>query len=120
VYNNKHKPKRGRNVHPVMTLEFQETIKDVCYSKSDLWANTVLGRLEFACDLPAVEARYHQNWCSNFRSGYQVPKHFVGQLKFDNDLIETCSEAKVDQFMSVLKMLLSRCCLILRIICLVS
>ena len=42
------------DVHPVMTLEFQETINDVCQRRSNLWAYIVLGGLEFACALPAI------------------------------------------------------------------
>ena len=31
------------------------------------------------CDLPAVEAQYHQTCSSNFRSGSQIPKHYQSE-----------------------------------------
>ena len=65
--------KKGYDVFPVRTLEFQSSIKDICKKRCDDWSKIVLGRIEFAQDLPAIEARYHQTCCSNFRSGYQIP-----------------------------------------------
>ncbi len=62
------------------------------------WALFLLGRIEFANDLPAVEARYHQTCCANFRSGYKIPKQF--QTQASNDMCiqpadtATCSEPK--------------------------
>lgn len=76
--------KRGNDVYPVRTLEFQTTIRDVCIKRSDNWSDTVLGRLEFARDLPAVEARYHQKCSSNFRSGCNIPKIYQKFNETDN------------------------------------
>ncbi|XP_060579516.1 uncharacterized protein LOC132736408 [Ruditapes philippinarum] len=68
--------KRGFDTYPVRTFDFQNTIRDVCTKRQDDWGNTVLGRIEYAQDLPAVEARYHQLCSSNFRSGYNIPKQY--------------------------------------------
>ncbi|XP_053375848.1 uncharacterized protein LOC128547355 [Mercenaria mercenaria] len=65
--------KRGYDVFPVRTLEFQQTIKNVCKQRNDEWGNDVLCRLEFVHDLRAAEARYHQVCSVNFRTGYQIP-----------------------------------------------
>lgn len=61
--------KRGTDVYPVRTLDFQNTIREFCAKRNDSWASEVHGRLEFGQDLPAVEARYHQSCSSNFRTG---------------------------------------------------
>ncbi|XP_053388038.1 uncharacterized protein LOC123543383 [Mercenaria mercenaria] len=91
-----HKRKRGRDVHPVLTLEFQKSIKDVCLERNDDWGDIVLGRLECVCDLPAAEARYHQSCSSNFRSGYKIPKCFQSPVTDDGAAYETdqCSKTK--------------------------
>ena len=73
--------KRGIDVYPVRTFDFQTTIKSICAKRNDEWANTVLGRIEYACDLPAVEARYHHTCSSNFRSGCNVPKQYRSQTE---------------------------------------
>ncbi|XP_060587354.1 uncharacterized protein LOC132742871 [Ruditapes philippinarum] len=65
--------KKGYGVFPLRTLEFQSSIKDICKKRCDEWGKIVLGRIEFAQDLPAVEARYHQTCCANFRSGCNIP-----------------------------------------------
>ena len=41
--------------------------------RNDEWGK---GRLEYAQDLPAVEARYHQTCSTNFRSGCSIPAQF--------------------------------------------
>ena len=69
--------KRGNDIHPVSTLEFEFTIREACTSRCDEWGDTVLGRLESANDLPAAEARYHQACSTNFRAGYNVPKLYM-------------------------------------------
>jgi len=68
--------KRGTEVFRVKTLEFQQTVKEHCKTRNDEWGNVVLGRLEYAQDLPAVEARYHSSCSSNFRTGYNIPVQF--------------------------------------------
>ena len=69
--------KRGTDVNFIRTLPILLSIKDVCKSRNDEWGNEVLGRIEYAQDLPAVEARYHQTCSSNFRSGYKTPSKYA-------------------------------------------
>ena len=69
--------KRGNDIHPVTTLEFEFSIREACKSRGDEWGDSVFGRLESAHDLPAVKARYHQACSANFRSGYNVPKLYM-------------------------------------------
>lgn len=68
--------KRGRDVYFVRTLEFQNTVRDVCKARNDYWGNTVLYRLEFANDLPAADAIYHQTCSTNFRSHCNIPQQY--------------------------------------------
>ncbi|WAR13477.1 hypothetical protein MAR_027657 [Mya arenaria] len=65
--------KRGNDVFPVRTLEFQNNVRDFCKRRTDEWSENVIGRLEYAQDLPAVEARYHQKCSINFRTGRSLP-----------------------------------------------
>ena len=52
--------KRGKDIFHINTLPILKSLKDICKSRNDEWGDTVLGRIDFAQDLPAVEARYHQ------------------------------------------------------------
>jgi len=71
--------KRGYDVFPVRTKDFQDSINEICKARNDEWAKTVRGRLEYAQDLHAADAVYHQACNVNFRTGKQVPK------KLDNN-----------------------------------
>ena len=53
---------------------FQGKIQEACKVRNDEWAETVQERLEFAQDLHAANAVYHQEYSVNFRTGKQVPK----------------------------------------------
>ena len=55
-YNGK---KRGFDVNPVRTTEFQESIDGICKQRNDEWSDTLLGRLEYLRDLHARDAVYH-------------------------------------------------------------
>ena len=66
--------KRGYDVIPVRTKDFQDKIQEACRVRNDEWAETVRGRLEFAQDLHAADAVYHQACSVNFRRGKQFPK----------------------------------------------
>ena len=68
--------KRGQDVFEVRTLKFQKSVREKCMERNDEWGKVVLGRLEYAQDLPAVEARYHQTCSTNFRSGRSTPAQF--------------------------------------------
>ena len=62
---------------PVKTREFQESIAKICRERCDDWSLVVLGRLEYAQDLNAMQAVYHQSCSVNFRTGKQLPKQYV-------------------------------------------
>ena len=64
---------------PITTLPFISNLKETCNKRQDDWGNMVLGRLEYAQDLPAVEAKYHNVCLTNFNSGYQVPKRYLSE-----------------------------------------
>lgn len=70
--------KRGIYVH----IEFQTTITDVCNRRCDDWATTVLGCLQYAQDLTAVVARYHQVCSAKIRPGYKIPKQFQSPAEY--------------------------------------
>ena len=71
-----HAKKRGYDVFPVRSLEFQDTISRVCGERKDDWSCVVLIRLSLALDLPAAKAVYHQACNVNFRTGRQMPQYF--------------------------------------------
>ena len=56
------------------TKDSQDKIQEACKVRNDEWAETVQGRLEFAQDLHAADAVYHQACSVNFRTGKQIPK----------------------------------------------
>ena len=66
--------KRGYDVIPVRAKDFQDKIQEACRVRNDEWVETVRGRLEFAQDLHAADAVYHQACSVNFRTGKQFPK----------------------------------------------
>lgn len=68
--------KRGYETFPVRTLDFQDTILGICKERQDEWADDVTGRLEYAQDLHAADAIYHQPCNVNFRTGRQIPSQF--------------------------------------------
>ena len=65
--------KRGHDVFPVRTLDFQTTLNRICEERRDGWAEKVHGRISFSQDLIAAGAIYHQVYSTNFRTGKQVP-----------------------------------------------
>uniref|UniRef100_UPI00358F3F63 uncharacterized protein n=1 Tax=Myxine glutinosa TaxID=7769 RepID=UPI00358F3F63 len=73
--------KRGLDVYPVRTKDFQETIEAICKQRADDWGEKVRGRVEFAQDLHAVDAIYHQSCNVNFRTRKDVPRAHQVQYK---------------------------------------
>ena len=69
--------KRGFDVFPIETQEFQNSIAQVCKARNDEWSITVLGRIEYALDLCAADAVYHKACSVNFRTGKQIPHKYV-------------------------------------------
>jgi len=64
--------KKGFEVIPVRTKDFQDFIEKVCKDRNDSWSEIVLGRLQYAQDLHAADAVYHQICSVNFRTGKQT------------------------------------------------
>ena len=58
---------RGGDVFEVKTLTLQNSVRKTCIQKDDGWGKAVLGRLEYAQDLPTVEAICHQSCSAIFR-----------------------------------------------------
>jgi len=73
--------KRGLDVFPVRTLEFQKNIRDVCSRRNDNWSREVSDRISQVIDLPAADAVYHQQCSVNFRTLKQIPKKFENCCK---------------------------------------
>ena len=69
--------KRGADVYPVRTLEFQDTIKQKCTERNDSWSHEVLNRISSVLDLPAADALYHQKCNVNFRTLRQIPRSYL-------------------------------------------
>ena len=55
--------KRGNDVFPVRTSDFQATFMQVCTERNDTWAHAIRGRIEFAQDLHAADAIYSTTKC---------------------------------------------------------
>ena len=66
--------RRGYYVIPVRAKDFQDKIQEACKVTNDEWEETIRKRLEFAQDLHAAGAVYHQGCSVNFRRGKQIPK----------------------------------------------
>ncbi|KAG7156758.1 hypothetical protein Hamer_G006773 [Homarus americanus] len=68
---------RGASFSYVKTDTFVQTILECCDSRSDEWAFTVKGRIEYyGCDLHAADCIYHRSCSANFRSGLSIPLQF--------------------------------------------
>jgi len=65
--------KRGHDVFPVRTLDFQITLNRICEEQRDGWAEKLRGRISFFQDLIAAGIIYHQVCSTNFRTVKQVP-----------------------------------------------
>lgn len=68
--------KRGHTVIPVLTSDFDCSIRKICLARNDDWGMEVLSRLEYARDLHAANAVYHKQCSVNFRTNKQVPRQF--------------------------------------------
>ena len=67
------------------TQDFQDSIAQICKERNDEWSEIVLGRLEYAQDLRAADAVYHQACSINFRTGKQVPLEHCSDDGSDKD-----------------------------------
>ncbi|CAG2187279.1 unnamed protein product [Mytilus edulis] len=68
--------KRDRIARSLITEDFQTTDETICNERGDELATQVTGRLEFARDLHAADANYHQSCGVNFRTNKHVPQAF--------------------------------------------
>ena len=84
---------------------FKYTIRDECKKRNDDWGDTVLGRLEYAQDLPAVEARYHQSCSSNFHQGFSIPQLFQSNHLNDTRKSTPTNEKPEYSFLQVIQFL---------------
>ena len=60
--------KRGIDVFPVRTKDFQINIEKICRERNDSWSTNVLSRIQFLQDLYAADTVYHQKCSVNFRT----------------------------------------------------
>jgi hypothetical protein len=65
--------KRGIDVFPVRTKDFQINIEKICWERNDSCSTNVLSRIQFVQDLHATDAVYHQKCSVNFRTGKSLP-----------------------------------------------
>ena len=72
--------RRGFDVFPVRTKDFQDTVIKICHSRNDKWSETVLGRLACVNDLHAADAVYHHQCSCNFRTGRNIPCKSVDDI----------------------------------------
>ena len=71
---------KGRGVLiPVRTMQFQKTVLEKCESRADSWAQKVKAKIEFVQDCVASDMVYHGVCYTNFHSGLEVPKVFLGE-----------------------------------------
>ena len=64
----------------VRTYNFADKILARCKSRSDEWASTVQGRIEyFSGDLHAADCLYHHSCDVNFRTGRDVPTYHMAE-----------------------------------------
>ena len=68
--------KKGIDIFPVRTDDFQTKILRACDERDDEWAVEVRGRIKYVNDLHAADALYHQTCSVNFRTGKTVPQLF--------------------------------------------
>ena len=99
--------KKGFEVIPVRTEDLQNAISGICHERNDEWGSTVLGRLEYARDLHAVDAVYHNQCSVNFRTGKDVPCQYNSdhQTKKQKQAGRPQSVSRIDAFLKVVKYL---------------
>ena len=82
--------KRGHDVFPVRTKDFDKSVLQTCRGRNDDWARDVQGRLEYAQDLHAADAVYHNSCSSNFRTGKGIPKEHTDEKRPGRPKQVTC------------------------------
>ena len=98
------------DVHEVLTLMFQETIRAGCVNRNDPWAIDVLSRIEHIIDLPAADSIYHQQCSVNFRNGKNIPgKYSSGPLPKRRSVGRPVDQERLDAFTRVLDWFENNC-----------
>ena len=75
------------------TQDFQDSIAQIWKERNDEWSEIVLGRLEYAQDLHAADAVYHQTCSVVFRTGKQVPLQHCSYDGSDKDKATAAGKA---------------------------
>ena len=57
--------------------DFQTAVYAACSIRNEEWAEKISGRLEYARDLHASDAVYHNACNVNFRNGKQIPSKLI-------------------------------------------
>lgn len=65
------------------TQDFQDSVAQICKERNDEWSEIVLDRLEYAQELHATDAVYHQSCSVNFHTGKQVPRQHCSDNSTD-------------------------------------
>ena len=76
---------RHIEVYRVSTWDFQNKIKFHCKDRCDKWADEVYSRIQFAIDLPAKDALYHNQCSINFRNNRGIPMKFRNPSDKNNE-----------------------------------
>eukprot|EP00794_Sanderia_malayensis_P021141 gene21141-23219_t len=71
--------KRGIDVFPVRTIDFEEKILEVCSTRKVAWAEKVEERIRSCSDLHAADAIYHQQCNVNFRTRRDIPRTYQSE-----------------------------------------
>ncbi|CAG2191758.1 unnamed protein product [Mytilus edulis] len=77
--------RKGTDIFPVRTKDFQSNIEKICRERNDEWATHVLTRIVFVHDLHAADAVYHQRCRVNFRTGKSISSGTPKQSKNKTD-----------------------------------
>lgn len=93
--------RRGYEMFPVRTKDFQDSVRKICLERNDGWAQKILARLEFAQDLQAADAIYHQKCSVNFRTKKQIPQTFDEEYGCPKKKGRTHDVARADAFLKV-------------------
>ncbi len=100
--------KRGFDVIPVRTKDFQQKVAKICEKRNDAWGHTVTGRLACVNDLHAADAVYHNQCSVNFRTEKQIPQVYSESSPKTTKLSKAGrpqQETRKNAFLSVTKFL---------------
>jgi hypothetical protein len=97
--------KRGQDVIPVRTKDFQSSVKKVCNERKDAWADVIRGRLQYLCDLHVADTVYDQRCSVNFRTGKEIPKQYSSVEPKRAREGRPVDNTRVDAFLKVAKYL---------------